>query len=38
MEAGEKVIERIKNLILERSKPGDTIIVAGIGNTIGIGQ
>jgi hypothetical protein len=38
MEAGEKVIERIKTLILERSKPGDTIIVAGIGNTIGIGQ
>jgi len=38
MDAGEKVLERIKNLILERSKPGDTIIVAGIGNTIGIGQ
>jgi hypothetical protein len=38
MEAGEKVIDRIKSLILERSKPGDTIIVAGIGNTIGIGQ
>ncbi len=38
MEAGEKVIDRIKTLILERSKPGDTIIVAGIGNTIGIGQ
>jgi hypothetical protein len=38
LEAGEKVIERIKNLIVERSKPGDTIIVAGIGNTIGIGQ
>src|SRR5213078_3333351 len=38
MEAGEKVIERIKSLIVERSKPGDTIIVAGISNTIGIGQ
>ncbi len=38
LEAGEKVIERIKSLILERSKPGDTVIVAGIGNTIGIGQ
>jgi hypothetical protein len=38
MDAGEKVLERIKSLILERSKPGDTIIVAGIGNTIGIGQ
>ena len=38
MEAAEKVIERIKSLILEHSKPGDTVIVAGIGNTIGIGQ
>jgi len=38
LEAGEKVLERIKSLIVERSKPGDTIIVAGIGNTIGIGQ
>ena len=38
MEAGEKVIERIKRLVIERTKPGDTIIVAGIGNTIGIGQ
>ncbi len=38
LEAGEKVIDRIKNLIVERSKPGDTVIVAGIGNTIGIGQ
>ena len=38
LEAGEKVVERIRNLIVERSKPGDTVIVAGIGNTIGIGQ
>ncbi len=38
LEAGEKVIERIKRLIVERTKPGDTVIVAGIGNTIGIGQ
>lgn len=38
MDAGEKVIERIKRLVIERTKPGDTIIVAGIGNTIGIGQ
>lgn len=38
LEAGEKVLDRIKSLILERSKPGDTVIVAGIGNTIGIGQ
>jgi hypothetical protein len=38
LDAGEKVIERIKNLVVERSKPGDTVIVAGIGNTIGVGQ
>ena len=38
LEAGEKVIERVKSLVLERSQPGDTIIVAGIGNTIGVGQ
>lgn len=38
LEAGEKVVERIRNLVVERSKPGDTVIVAGIGNTIGIGQ
>ena len=38
LEAGEKVLERIKSLVVERSNPGDTVIVAGIGNTIGIGQ
>lgn len=37
-ESAEKVLERIKKLILERTKEGDTIIVAGIGNTVGIGQ
>ncbi len=36
LEAGEKVIDRIKKLIVERSKPGDTVIVAGIGNTTGL--
>jgi hypothetical protein len=37
-ESAEKVLERIKKLILERTKEGDTVIVAGIGNTVGIGQ
>lgn len=37
-EAAEPVIERIKRLILERTEKGDKIIIAGIGNTIGIGQ
>jgi len=34
----EKTIAVVKRLINERTKPGDTVIVAGIGNTIGIGQ
>jgi len=34
----DKVIERVKQVILERTKEGDKVIIAGIGNTIGIGQ
>ena len=37
-DAADPVISRIKRLILERTKEGDTVIIAGIGNTIGIGQ
>ena len=37
-EAADPVIAKIKRLILERTKKGDKIIIAGIGNTIGIGQ
>jgi hypothetical protein len=37
-DAAEPVIDRIKRLILERTKKGDSIIIAGVGNTIGIGQ
>lgn len=37
-EAAEEVLVRIKRLILERTKKGDSVIIAGIGNTIGIGQ
>ena len=36
VDAAEPVIERIKHLILERTKEGDLVIVAGIGNTAGI--
>jgi len=35
-EAAEVVIERIKRLILERTKEGELILIAGIGNTAGI--
>lgn len=37
-ESADKVIERVKRLILERTREGEALIVAGIGNTIGIGQ
>jgi len=37
-DAVDSVIERIKRLIRERTKEGDSIIIAGIGNSIGIGQ
>ena len=35
-DAAEPVIERIKHLILEHTKEGELVIVAGIGNTAGI--
>jgi hypothetical protein len=37
-EAADGVVQRIKNLIQERTKEGELIIVAGIGNTVGISQ
>jgi hypothetical protein len=37
-EAADKAIERIRQVILERTKEGDKVIIAGVGNTIGIGQ
>jgi len=36
--AAEVAEERVKQAVQERTKPGDVVIVAGIGNTIGIGQ
>lgn len=37
-ESADNVIARIKKLIVDRTKEGDIVIVAGIGNTVGIGQ
>jgi hypothetical protein len=37
-ESADKAIERIKQVLLERTKEGDKVIIAGIGNSIGIGQ
>ncbi len=36
--AADATVERVKQAIRERTRPGDVVIVAGIGNTIGIGQ
>ena len=36
--AAEKVVEKVKRLILEKIDDGATVIVAGIGNTVGIGM
>ncbi|MEM2460543.1 MAG: DUF1512 family protein, partial [Candidatus Hadarchaeales archaeon] len=36
--AADETVERVKRAVRERTKPGDWVIVAGIGNTIGIGQ
>jgi hypothetical protein len=36
-DAADKVSERVRQMITQRTKPGETIIVAGIGNTIGVG-
>jgi hypothetical protein len=37
-DAVDKAIERVKQVILEKTKEGDKVIIVGIGNTIGIGQ
>jgi len=37
-DAVDKAIERIKQVILEKTKEGDKVIIVGVGNTIGIGQ
>lgn len=37
-EATEVALDRVKRVIKEKTKEGDAVIVAGIGNTIGVGQ
>jgi hypothetical protein len=37
-DSADTVIERVKNVILERTKEGDKLVIVGVGNTIGIGQ
>ncbi|QIW24298.1 DUF1512 domain-containing protein [Sulfolobus sp. S-194] len=37
-EAADKVVEMVKQLIKQRTQPGDTIILVGVGNTVGVAQ
>ena len=34
----DKVIERVKAMVTERTKEGDKVIIVGVGNSIGVGQ
>jgi len=38
VEGVEAAVERVKNIIRTRTKEGDVVILAGIGNTIGVGN
>ncbi|MEM4883835.1 MAG: DUF1512 family protein [Nitrososphaerota archaeon] len=35
--AADEVVERVKNIIKSKVEEGSSVIVAGIGNTVGIG-
>ncbi|MCW4019566.1 MAG: DUF1512 domain-containing protein [Candidatus Bathyarchaeota archaeon] len=37
-DATEKAIERVRDVVKERTKEGDHVIIVGVGNTIGVGQ
>jgi hypothetical protein len=37
-EATDKTIERLNRLIEEKTKEGDTIVLVGVGNTLGVAQ
>jgi hypothetical protein len=37
-DSSDKAIERIKQVILEKTKEGDKVIIVGVGNTMGISQ
>jgi len=38
LDATEVAVERVKRVIKEKTNEGDNVIIAGIGNTIGVGQ
>jgi hypothetical protein len=38
VKACDTAVESVKRLVEERTQPGDVVLVAGIGNTIGVAQ
>lgn len=36
-DAADKVVERVKQIIRDRTELGSTVLIAGIGNTVGVG-
>ena len=37
-DAADKAIERVRDVVKERTKEGDNVIIVGVGNSIGVGQ
>jgi hypothetical protein len=37
-DATDKAVEAVKRIIMDYTEPGDVVVIAGIGNTIGVGQ
>ncbi|MCE4625954.1 MAG: DUF1512 domain-containing protein [Desulfurococcales archaeon] len=37
-DAIDKAVEKVKEIILKDTQPGDTVVVVGVGNSIGVGQ
>jgi len=37
-DAVDKAIERVREVVKERTKEGDTVLIVGVGNSIGVGQ
>ncbi len=37
-DATDKAVESVKRIVMDYTEPGDVVVVAGIGNTIGVGQ
>ncbi|MCW4005570.1 MAG: DUF1512 domain-containing protein [Candidatus Bathyarchaeota archaeon] len=37
-DAADKAIQRVKDIVVERTKEGDKVVIFGVGNTIGVAQ